>query len=312
MKVILNRDLGQKKIDMIRDLGYDVELILEKDLKSRDDYYDADVWFTYQGFSKVDMDRWTNLKYIHTTSRGIDQVPKDFVVDRGCYLSCNTTGYSVPMAESIIMYILEVFKNTRTMFDKQDKRLWKMDSNWIELAGKRVGFLGTGNISYQTAKRLRAFDVEIWGVNTNGRSVEGFDRTFSLGESDEFFKECDVIIGLMPATEKTSGIIDGSKFELMKKGTTFLNIGRGNLVNHQDLVKYGPKFRGIVIDVADCEPLPADSPLWDLDNIIVSPHNSWVSENNIERLGDIVYENLKSFIETGRPKTWVKDINRGY
>lgn len=312
MKVVLNRDLGKKRIDMISDLGYEVYLISERDMEHREDYYDADVWFTYTGFSKVDIRRWTNLKYIHTTSRGIDQVPRQYIKDMGCYLSCNTTGYAVPMAESIVMYILEVFKNTKDMFKKQEQSLWKIDMDWIELSGKRVGFLGTGNISFETAKRLRAFGVQIWGVNTNGRDVNGFDRTFSLDDSDEFFKECDVVIGLMPATDKTSGVINGEKFELMKNGATFLNIGRGNLVNHDDLIRYASKFRGIVLDVADLEPLPKDSPLWDLDNIIISPHNSWVSEKNIDRLGEILYENLKEFIRTGRPKEWVEDINRGY
>ena len=312
MKILMNRDLGADRINMIRDLGYEVVLLRERELKDRSDYYDADVWFTYQGFSKVDMSKFTNLKYIHTTSRGIDQVPKDFVIDNNCYLSCNTVGYAVPMSESIVMYILEIFKNTRTMLENQAKKKWVIDNSWIELAGKRVGFLGTGNISYETSKRLRAFDVDIWGVNTDGREVDGFDRTFALDDSDEFFRACDVVIGLMPATEKTRGIVDGSKFELMKDGSVFLNIGRGSLVNQDDLIRYAPKFRGIVLDVFDVEPLESDSPLWDLDNIIISPHNSWVSENNIDRMGEIVYENLKSYIETGRPKEWVKDINRGY
>src|SRR3712207_9493195 len=101
MKILMNRDLGPDRINMIRDLGYEVVLLRERELKDRSDYYDADVWFTYQGFSKVDMSKFTNLKYIHTTSRGIDQVPKDFVIDNNCYLSCNTVGYAVPMSESI-------------------------------------------------------------------------------------------------------------------------------------------------------------------------------------------------------------------
>src|SRR3712207_7580466 len=77
------------------------------------------------------------------------------------------------------------------MLEKQAKKKWYIDNSWIELAGKRVGFLGTGNISYETAKRLRAFDVDIWGVNTDGRDVDGFDRTFALGDSDEFFRSCE-------------------------------------------------------------------------------------------------------------------------
>ncbi len=312
MKVVLNRDLGKEKIEEISKLGYEVQLIEERDLKKRDDYYDADVWFTYKGFDKVDMSRWTKLKYIHLTSRGIDQVPKDYVKEHNIYLSNNTNGYAVPMAESIIMYILEVYKNSREMFKKQDQAVWKMDTSWIELAGKRVGFLGTGTIAQETAKRLKAFDVEIWGVNTNARAVDHFDRCFKLDDSDEFFRTCDVIIGLMPATDKTMGLLDANKFELMKDGASLLNIGRGNLVNEKDLEEYAKKFRGIVLDVVEQEPLSPDSGLWKMDNVIISPHNSWVSENNIARLGNIVCRNLKSYIETGRPETLIEDIDKGY
>lgn len=312
MKVLINRYLGDEKMKAIEDLGYKVLYVREKDLKDRQDIFDVDVWFTYMGFMNVDISKMKKLKYIHLTSTGFDQVPIEYVTKNNIFLSNNTTGYAVPMSESIVMYILEVYKNSKKMFKLQEEKSWTIDMSWMELSEKIVGFLGTGNISIESAKRLKSFCVDIWGVNTNGRDVEYFDRCFSFQNSDEFFKRCDIIIGLMPATKETTGIINSSKFELMKENSVFINIGRGNLVNQRDLEKYVHKFKGVVLDVAEDEPLQKDSILWDCENVIITPHNSWVSENNISRLGERVYQNLKSFIETGVPKTYIKDINRGY
>lgn len=312
MKILVNRFLGEENFQKIRDLGYDLLFIPEKELSDREDIHDIDVWFTYYGFEKADITKMKNLKYIHTTSTGINQVPVEYVLKNNIILSNNKTGYAIPMAESIVMYILEVYKNSHQMFKQQENKQWKMDMSWTELAGKRVGFIGTGNISKETAKRLKPFNIEIWGTNTNGRDIEFFDKCFPLNESDEFFSSCDIIIGLMPSTGNTTGLIGEKEFELMKDNSVVMNIGRGNLFNEDALVKYAPKFKGIVLDVVQEEPLCEESPLWDLENIIITPHNSWVSENNIQRLFERLYENLKSFIETGKPKTYIEDITRGY
>lgn len=326
MKLLVTVSLDKEKLESLKNLGYEVIYAREGrldtkgesyevvggELGGREDVYEADAIYTYMGFSELDISKMKNLKFIQTTSTGFDQVPVDYVEKNNIFLSNNTTGYAIPIAESTVMYILEAYKNSRKMFRQQDEKVWKMDMSWLELSGKRVGFLGTGNISKEAAKRLKSFDVEIWGVNTNGRDVDNFDRCFPIDDSDEFFKSCDVVIGLMPATEKTTKIINKSKFELMKDGSIFMNIGRGNLVDQDDLEVYLDKFRAVVLDVAEFEPIPEDSPLWDADNVIITPHNSWVSEKNQERLWERVYENLSEFIRSGKPKTYIENVKKGY
>ena len=186
-----------------------------------------------------------------------------------------------------------------------------MDLSLFELNGKRAGILGTGDIGIETAKRLKAFGVEVWGLNTTGRSVENFDRCLPGDKIDELLSECDIVIGLMPSTKSTQGLMNAEKFEIMKEGSVLVNAGRGSLVNLSDLEKYADKFRGVVLDVFEEEPLPSENKLWEMDNVIITPHNSWVSERNEERLFENVYKNLKSFIETGKPEKRV-EIKKGY
>lgn len=313
MKVLFNRRFSDEQMQEIVELGYHIVYIPEKDLTpDREDIYDIDVWFTYKGFEKVDISKMKNLKYIHLTSTGVDQVPVDYVLDKGIILSNNKTGYAIPMAESVVMYILQLYKNSHLMFNQQENRCWEMNMCWDELYGKTVGFLGTGNISKESAKRLKAFGVDIWGVNTDGRDIEHFDRCFSIDDCEEFYRNVDVLVGIMPYTEDTTHLLNRDVFEIMKKGSLIVNIGRGNLIDEHDLIKYMGKFRGVALDVVENEPLSPDSPLWECDNLIITPHNSWVSHGNKDRLFERLYNNLKSYIETGEPLDKVDTLKRGY
>lgn len=312
MKILLNSRFNDEQMSKIEELGYEIISIRDDELKDREDFYDVDVWFTYNGFENVDLDRFENLKYVLLTSTGIDQVPVDFINENNIILSNNTSGYSIPISESVVMYILEVYKNSYKAFERQKNHVWKIDFDWRELAGSKVGFLGTGSIARQAAKRLKAFDVEILGVNTNGRDIEFFDKCYPLVDSEAFFRSCDVIVGIMPHTPDTTYVLTKERLEMMKDGSTLINVGRGNLVDLSVLEPMVGKFRGVVLDVVENEPLDENSSLWDKDNVIITSHNSWVSKKNKDRWFDYVYENLKSFIEMGKPVKEIKTLKRGY
>lgn len=253
----------------------------------------------------------TKLKYIQTTSVGIDHLPLDIVLKNNIKVANNRGGYSVPISEWIVMYILQIYKNSFKLYDQQKQKKWKVNTIATELTDKKIGFIGTGTISTEAAKRLKAFGVEIWGVNTNGRDTAYFDKCFSNKEMDEVFSKCDVIISAMPSTKETIGMINKSKFDIMKQGSVFINIGRGDLVNQTDLENCIDKFRGVALDVFEQEPLPSESKLWECENVIITPHNSWLSDKNKQRNLEMIYNNLKNYIE-GKPLNNLMDINRGY
>ena len=252
-----------------------------------------------------------NLKYIQTTSVGIDQLPKQEIVEREIMVSNNRGGYSIPIGEWIVKSILDIYKNTVSFYKNQKNKVWQPDFTTKEVSGIRVGFLGTGTIAMEAAKRLKAFDVEVWGVNTKGSIREYFDKCFSTSDLDEIFKSCDVVVASMPSTKETIGLGNKDKFELMKDGSVFINIGRGDLINQDDLIDCIGKFRGVALDVFEEEPLSKDNKLWDFDNVIVTPHNSWWSDKNPDRVFDLVYNNLKKFINNDNLKN-VVDLKRGY
>ncbi len=180
-----------------------------------------------------------------------------------------------------------------------------------EVYGKKIGFLGTGTLALESAKRLKAFGVEIWGCNTDGRSLKYFDKCYSSEGMDEIFLNCDVVISTIPATKDTYKIINKEKLSLMKDGSSIINVGRGKVLDESDLLEYSYKFRAIALDVFDQEPLSKESKLWDLDNIIITPHNSWVSEQNSVRSFNLFYNNLKKYISNKNLDNVVK-LEKGY
>ena len=270
-----------------------------------------DVLVTYNSFEKLDISKMKNLKYIQLGSTGFDQVPKDKIINRDILLCNNKGGYSIPIAEWIVSTILQIYKNTKAFYVKQLKKQWICDYSVSEIYGRRIGFLGTGTLALESAKRLKAFGVEIWGCNTDGRSIKYFDKCFSTDDMDEIFKNCDVVVSTIPSTKQTYNIVNKDKFELMKEGACLINVGRGKILDEEDLLKYASKFRAVALDVFQEEPLSENSKLWELDNIIITPHNSWVSEQNSIRSFNLFYNNLKKYISDKEPENIVR-IEKGY
>lgn len=312
MKILFTVKVSEKQLQRVKDLGYDVVCISEKKVVNSVETDDADILVAYNPFKRLDISKMKNLKYIMLTSVGFDQLPKEKVLAQNIQVSNNRGGYSIPMAEWIVMCILEIYKRTKAFYKQQEQKLWHMDVVSIkELCGQRIGFLGTGTIAVEAAKRLKGFGVELWGYNTNGREIEYFDRCFGKNQIDEIFKNCDVVVSTMPCTAETEGMLDKDKFSIMKEGSSFINVGRGKLVKEDDLVQYLDKFKGVALDVFEEEPLRADSPLWEAENVIVTPHNCWVSDKNQDRVEELMYSNLKKYKE-GKEVANIVNVSRGY
>ncbi|MCP4750113.1 MAG: NAD(P)-binding domain-containing protein, partial [Proteobacteria bacterium] len=184
-----------------------------------------------------------------------------------------------------------------------DRKRHQIDHKWQwtpfrELWKTRWLIVGFGNIGREIAKRVRAFDCEVVGLR---RSIEGHplaDTIATLDQLDEHLPQADVVVLACPLDEKTEGLADKAFFQRMKKGAAFVNIARGKIVNQPALIEglaEGTPGHAI-LDVFDPEPLPPDSPLWDMDNVIISPHSSNSGSGLVQR-GDILFlENLRRFL----------------
>lgn len=304
---------GKEKMKEIEELGYNVILKPEKDLEYSNELEDVEVLICYNPFETLDISKMKNLKWIQLSSIGVDQVQKEKAVKQNIIVSNNKGGYSIAISEWVISKILELCKHSYKFYKNKENKIWKMDTSLLELYGKTVGIIGTGTIGIETAKRLKPFGVNVFGVNTTGRKVEFFDKCFAKENTNEMLKECDIVVVLIPGTEETYHFVNERSFSAMKDGVFFINAARGSVVDERALIKniQNKKIKGAALDVFEKEPLAEDSPFWNFENVIINPHNSWISEMKNVRKYNIIYENMKRYI-SGQKLLNVVDLYKGY
>jgi len=219
-----------------------------------------------------------NLRYIQLTSAGYDRVDMAEVERRGIEIHNAKGVYSIPMAEFAVGGVLALYKKLRLFAEKQKQHKWEKQRDLLELYGKTVCIVGCGDVGQECAKRFAAFGCEIVEVHRDLRNL------------DEW-KAADIVVVTIALTEQTRKLIKPTQ---MKKGSVLVNISRGAVVDEADLVKaLDGQLLGAVLDVFEEEPLALDSPLWDMENVIVTPHNSFVGDGDGERMRDRIRNNLE-------------------
>jgi phosphoglycerate dehydrogenase-like enzyme len=313
VKVLFTYHYGEDKMSEIKALGYEVVYISEKKVENGPQVDDAEILCCYNPFDRIDITRMPALKWIQLSSIGIDQVPKTDVVDRGVILTNNRGGYSIPMGEWVVGKWLEIYKESRRFYEQQREKTWRLSTEVRELHGKRVGFLGTGTIASESAKRLAGFEVERIGFNTSGHGAEHFDACYPLDQLEAHLPLLDTIVVALPSTPATRHFLDERRLGLMRDDAVLINIARGEIIDEAALIEtlQKGKFLGVALDVVTEEPLAEDSPLWDFDRVLITPHNSWISEMRNERRFALIKENLRRFM-ADEPLMNVVDIERGY
>jgi phosphoglycerate dehydrogenase-like enzyme len=311
--VLFTYDYGTSRMNQVRELGYNIIVRNEKDLKYDRSLCDVEILVCYNPFQTLDIKEMINLKWIQLSSIGIDQAPIDHIKETDILLSNNRGGYSVPMGEWIVLKVLESYKESKYFYDKQIKKEWKMNTSLLELENKTISFIGTGTIALEAAKRLQGFDMKVLGINTTGHKVDYFDQCFSFAELDYLLSISDIVVCTIPYTEKTHHMIKEESLAKMKDEAVLINVSRGSIIDEKALVDAldNGKFRSVALDVCEMEPLVKSSPLWDCDRVYISPHNSWISEMRNERRFENIFENLKRYINEEELRN-VINLEKGY
>ena len=240
------------------------------------------------------IESFTNLKYIQLTSAGFDRVPMDYVNKNGIKIYNARGVYSVPMAEFAMSGVLSLYKEQRFFCDNQKLHKWEKHRSISELLGKTVCIVGAGNVGGECAKRFSAFGCTVVGVDIAPYESPLFDEMLSLEKLDSALLSADIVVLTLPLTEETHHLFNREKFDKMKNGAVLVNISRGGTVDTKALTEaLETKLGGAVLDVFEQEPLEETSPLWDMENVIITPHNSFQGEGNKKRLLEVILKNLK-------------------
>lgn len=210
--------------------------------------------------------------------------------------------YSPPLAEFALLGMLVHAKQLDRLRRDQQERAWRQGPTGT-LEGRTLCIVGTGSIGGEVARRARPFGLRILGVKRTVRPDDGAwdfaDALYETSRLHEALGEADYVVLTLPATPQTVGLVDGAALAATKRGAYLVNIGRGKVVVEADLVEAlgSGRLSGAALDVFEEEPLPGESPLWGMENVIVSPHTTDVTPETINpRQAELFGENLRRYL----------------
>ena len=243
-----------------------------------------------------DITKFTNLRYVQLTSAGLERIPLNYIKEHNIKLYNARGVYSIPMAEFAVAGVLTLYKKMSGFYENQREHIWEKQRNILELFGKTVLIIGCGSVGTECAKRFKPFGTRVIGVDINTFENENYDVVKRITDLDRIIEFADVVVLTLPLDEKTKGILAEPQLKKIRDGAVLVNISRGGVVKTSALKDELRTGRiSAVLDVFENEPLDSDSPLWDMANVVITPHNSFQSDGNEGRLADLILSNLEGF-----------------
>ena len=260
----------------------------------------ADILLTIRATDDF-MKRAKKLQWIQCMITGVDylinlpSLRKDILIT-------STRGIHGPqMSELAFLMMLSLNRNFSQNILNQQKRNWDRWPGSL-LLNKKVGILGVGVIGQEIARKCKAFGMTVYGITTVKRQIDSVDYSYGQEDLLEVMREVDFFINVVPHTPQTDKMIGTEAFSVMKPTAYFINIGRGGTVDEDAMLKALREkvIAGAALDVFEIEPLPEDSPFWELDNVVITPHIGGMSDIYADQVLPIFEENLKRYLKGER------------
>jgi phosphoglycerate dehydrogenase-like enzyme len=255
------------------------------------------------------------LQWVHSMAAGLESTLFPELVESPVILTNGRGVFARSLGEFAMAGMLHFAKHLSRMKAQQANRRWEV-FDIEELHGHTLGIVGYGAIGRVAAERARAFGMRILALRRHPEKCLDdplVDRAYAPDQLIELIAESDYILAAAPLTPETRGLIGAAEFAAMKPGAVLINLGRGPVVVEDQLVRAlrEHRIRGAVLDVFDEEPLPAGHPLWNLDNVLLSPHTADHTSTWLQEAVELFLENYRRFA-TGEPLLNVTDKQLGY
>ena len=314
MKILINTDLTpnqRQRIESVSDQIHvtqpqgQAELLL--------DAFDSDVIFG--GFNKTLFDTCSKLKWVQVLGSGVDGALFPEFVESRVILTSAKGFVGTHLADQTWALLLGLLRGIgRAVRERTwDNRMSIRHATW-ELSGRTLGIVGMGGTGLEVARRASGFEMEIIAVDPEAVATPSFVKSVRKMEGFyDLLAESDIVSICAPLTKETEDLFDLSAFRQMKSHALLINVTRGRIVNGPDLIRAleDGLIGGAGLDVTPEEPLPSDSPLWDMPNVIVTPHVAGGSPIRQDRTVDLFCQNLERFL-SGKPMVSQIDKRKGY
>jgi phosphoglycerate dehydrogenase-like enzyme len=253
------------------------------------------------------------IEWVHTSTAGFDWVLVPEVVEREILVTRSAAAKAVPIAEFVIAFIFQRAKRLPALARAQEAHAW-IHQELDEVRDSTVGVVGAGAIGSEVARLCRALDMYVIGSKRSPRPLPDFDEIVGADDLPLILEQADYVVLSCPLTPETRGLVGSSELRVMKESAYLINIARGGLIVEADLVRALEEgwIAGACLDVFDEEPLPPESPLWDLENLVITPHISWNSPRSLDYVLEEFVDNLERFLAGEPLLNQPKNVELGY
>jgi phosphoglycerate dehydrogenase-like enzyme len=251
-------------------------------------------------WGNVLLEKAGKLKFIQAIGAGYNQFPQDQLRERGIRLASAQGVNKNAVSEHAMAHILALSRHLHTGRDNQHRRFWREMISEIprredELGGKTLLIVGLGGIGGRLARLAKAFDMRVLATKRNPATAEGgADEVYPPGKLPALLPQADFVALTCPLTPETENLIDAANLALLKPSAYLINMARGAVVNEPALIAalQQGQLAGAGLDAFWEEPLPADSPLWAMENVLLTPHTAGETQQYEQNLMDILLDNL--------------------
>ncbi len=263
----------------------------------------------------------TKLRWIHSPAAAVHQLMFPELINSDVILTNSREVHGPVVAEHVIALIFALAKRLPQAVQLQQNHIWAQDAMWRgrprprEVAAATLGLIGVGSIGHEVATRASALSMRVIAVREHSEkgTPEGVQQVFAPAQLDALLSQADYVVLAAPLTPATRRLIDAARLVKFKPDACLINISRGPLVDEAALAQAlrDHKLGGAALDVFEKEPLPVDSPLWDLENLLITPHTAALTEKLWERHYALISENLRLYLNHQQLLA-VVDKKRGY
>lgn len=316
-KIVITQNLDQHLLAQIKNVVPDWEVIASKEKEIWQKHAkDAEIIAGWKkGLDEYCLVPDSKLKWLQSWSAGVNTLPLEKLEAHNILLTGASGVHAYPISETIFALMLGLTRKIHTYVQNQQAKTWHHANMKLEIHGKTIGIIGVGTIGKETAKISRAFGMKVLGVRHSGQPAEFVDEMYTTDQLDAILPQCDYVVVTLPLTKETRRMFGAKQFKLMKPEAFFINIGRGEIVVEEEIVKalQEGEIAGAGLDVFEKEPLSQDSPLWEMENVIITPHTSGSTEHyNVRVVENILIPNLKSYLSGEAPSINLVDYAKGY
>jgi phosphoglycerate dehydrogenase-like enzyme len=261
------------------------------------------------------------LRWIHAPTAAVHQLMFQELVKSDVALTNAHEVHGPVVAEHVIALIFALAKKIPQATRLQQKRIWGQDAIWNEgprpheIGGATLGLIGLGSIGRRVARMASALGMRVIAVREHPEKEkpEGVAAAYAAAQLNELLSQSDFVVMAAPLTEATRGLINADRLAAMRPDAYLINVGRGPQVDESALadVLRNHRIAGAALDVFEEEPLPAESPLWELENLLITPHTAGLTEKLWQRHYALFSENLRRYL-AHEPLLFVVDKSRGY